>query len=155
MEKYLKPSRFECDPNAVGADKQFKHWLRTFQNFISTIKSTVTTPASTPTDGGTPDSAQVQTSPTEDELKLRTLTNYVSANVFEYIVDCPTYADAIETLSKIYIKKVNEIYARYKLATCQQSEGESLDTFIQNLHKLSKDCDFKAVSAEDHRQGYV
>ena len=101
MDKYLKPARFDCDPNSVGADKQFKHWLRTFQDFIGTIKSTVTTPAPATTDSESTGTVQVQAGPTEDELKLRTLTNYVSANVFEYIVDCTTYDDAIETLSKI------------------------------------------------------
>ena len=48
MDKYLKPSRFGCDPNAAGAEKQFKHWLRTFQNFVATIKfDTQTATAST------------------------------------------------------------------------------------------------------------
>ena len=50
---------------------------------------------------------------------------------------------------------MNEIYARYKLATRKQTESESLDAFIQDLHRLSKDCTFQAVTAEEHRQGYV
>ena len=167
MDKYLRPNRFDCDPNAAGADKQFKHWLQTFQNFIATIRPQTVAPV-TSTDGATTgEGATAQAGgvgsvqdPTgvdqqQELLKLRTLTNYVAANVFEYIADCSTYAHAIETLTKIYIKPVNEIYARYKLQTYQQAEGESLDTFIQTLHRLSKDCNFKAVSAEDHRQGYV
>ena len=131
MDKYLKPSRFDCDPNAVGADKQFKHWLKTFQNFVDTIKVPTTT---TTTDVATNEAPEVVDLET---LKLRTLTNYIAANVYEFIGDCPTYTNAIETLTKIYVKPVNEIFARYKLATCQQGEGESLDTFIQNLQKLS------------------
>ena len=151
MDKYLKPSRFDCDPNAVGADKQFKHWLQTFQNFVDTIKTptTATTTGAATTGDAAPEVVDLET------LKLRTLTNYIAANVYEFIGDCSTYTSAIETLEKIYVKPVNEIFARYKLATCQQSEGESLDTFIQNLHKLSKDCNFKAVSGEEHRQGHV
>ena len=45
MDKYLKPARFDCDPNAAGADKHFKHWLKTFQNFINAINITPATPA--------------------------------------------------------------------------------------------------------------
>ena len=157
MDKYLKPARFSCDPNASGADKQFKHWLRTFQNFIKTIKTA--TPTSTTASTGTETTENNTTTTTSttsaDDLKLTTLTNYVEANVFEYIQDCNSYDEAIETLTKIYVKPVNEIYARYKLSTCQQADGESLDTFIQNLQRLSKDCNFKEVTAEEHRRGYV
>ena len=148
MDKYLKPSRFDCDPNAAGADKQFKHWLKTFQNFVSTIKFETAATA------GTEDTVQTAAAQTE-QLKLTTLVNYIAANVYEYIADSETYDDAINTLTNIYVKPVNEIYARYKLATCQQSEGESIDAFIQNLHRLSKECNFKNVTAEEHRQGYV
>ena len=151
MDKYLKPARFSCDPNASGADKQFKHWLRTFQNFIKTLK----TAAPTPSVASENENTSGTTTEDSGDLKLTTLTNYVEANVFEYILDCTTYDEAISTLTKIYVKPVNEIYARYKLSTCQQAEGESLDTFIQNLQRLSKDCNFKEVTAEEHRRGYV
>ena len=155
MDKYLKPARFSCDPNASGADKQFKHWLRTFQNFIKTINTAAPTTTATATTTETTDGDTTATAAPADDLKLTTLTNYVEANVFEYIQDCQSYDEAIETLTKIYVKPVNEIYARYKLSTCQQAEGESLDTFIQNLQRLSKDCNFKEVNAEEHRRGYV
>ena len=110
MEKYLKPPRFDCDPNAVGSDKQFKHWLTTFKNFISTINATTRAPA---TSDSTADASPEATTDT----KLITLINYVATNVYEYIADCSTYDDAIDTLTKIYVKPVNEIYARYRLAT--------------------------------------
>ena len=157
MDKYLKPSRFGCDPNAAGADKQFKHWLKTFQNFVSTIKfdAQTTAPSTTPGDDANETTTTNTGQPTVDQLKLTTLMNYVESNVFEYIEDCDTYDAAVTALKNIYVKPVNEIYARYQLATCQQSEGESLDTFIQNLHRLSKQCNFKEVTAEQHRQGYV
>ena len=53
------------------------------------------------------------------------------------------------------MKPINEIYARYKLSTCKQTDGESIDTYIQDLHRLRKYCNFQAVTAEQHRQGYV
>ena len=72
MDKYLKPARFDCDPNAAGADKQFKHWLATFKNFISniTIPSTATNTTETDGDGNT--------TPAPDK-KHAILMNYVDA----------------------------------------------------------------------------
>ena len=37
MDKYLRPSRFEVDANATGADKQWSHWYKTFSNFLDAI----------------------------------------------------------------------------------------------------------------------
>ena len=130
MDKYLKPSRFDCDPNAVGADKQFKHWLATFKNFISTITIPTTT-ANTATPAATDgeDGNTATTASGGSDKKLEMLMNYVAANVFDYIHDCDTYDNAIETLTNIYVKPVNEIYARYRLATRKQTESESLDAY--------------------------
>ena len=71
MDKCLQPTRFDCDPNTVGVDKQWKHWLKTFENFLVAINSC------------TPD-------------KPVTLTNYIAPNVYEYIVGCATYEEAME-----------------------------------------------------------
>ena len=70
MDKFLKPSRLECDPNAAGADKEFKHWLKTFQNFISTIK-----PQPQPQTTATTDAAAGgdQNTTTGDDLELSNL----------------------------------------------------------------------------------
>ena len=152
MDKYLKPTRFDCDPNSTGSDKQFKHWLTTFKNFVTTIE----TATSTTTTNADADANNTNAAPQQQiDSKLNTLVNYVSASVYEYIADATTYDAAIKTLTDIYVKPVNLIYARHKLATRKQTEGESLDAFIQDLHRLSKDCSFEAVSGEDHRRGYV
>ena len=58
-------------------------------------------------------------------------------------------------LDGIYVKPINEIYNRHVLATRRQNEGESLDTYYQALNRLSKECSFKAVSAEVNREEYV
>ena len=143
MDKYLKPSRFDCEPGSSGADKQFKHWLRTFTNFISNIKLPTTT---TTTDGATA---------TATDHKLITLINYISPDVFEFIIDCTTYDDAIKLLTSVFVKPTNEIYARHILATRKQGDGETLDSYVQTLKQLSKDCNFKAVDAADHCNGFI
>ena len=68
----------QLDPNTLGVDKQWKHWLKTFENFLVVINS------------HTPD-------------KLVTLTNYIAPNMYEYTVDCATYEEAIEVLKGLYV----------------------------------------------------
>ena len=130
MDKYLRPSRFEVDANATGADKQWSHWYKTFSNFLDAIAE-------------------------HEPDKLVTLTNYVAPNVYEYIAECTTYETAIETLEALYLKPTNEIYARHVLATRRQEAGESLDQYLQVLKRLSKDCNFKSVSAEKNREDFI
>ena len=157
MDRYLKPVRFDCDPNAAGADKEFKHWLTTFKNFAKSVKiPTAATPSDTPSQASEASTDGTSNTSNDDtDHKLTMLINYLAANVYEYIADCTTFDQAIETLTGIYIKPINEIYARYKLASRKQADSETLDTYIQELHRLSKDCNFKEVSAEQHRQGHV
>ena len=86
MSKALKPSRLDVDPNSPTAAKQWKHWKRTFDNFI--------------TECG--DSALD---------KLRSIVNFISADILEYIEDCTSYDNVVETLSKLYVKAPNKIFA--------------------------------------------
>ena len=118
------------DANATGADKQWSRWYKTFSNFLDAIAE-------------------------HEPDKLVTLTNYVAPNVYEYIAECTTYETAIETLEALYLKPTNEIYARHVLATRRQETGESLDQYLQVLKRLSKDCNFKSVSAEKNGEDFI
>ena len=53
------------------------------------------------------------------------------------------------------VKTPNEIFARHLLATRRQQSGESLDEFLLELRKLRKDCNLKAVSAEQYKEELV
>ena len=44
------------------------------------------------------------------------------------------------------------LLARHVLATRRQDAGESLDQYLQVLKRLSKDCNFEAVSAEEKQK---
>ena len=44
----------------------------------------------------------------------------------------------------------NVIFTCHKLATTKQNPGESIDKFLQSLHNLAKECNFKAVNAETY-----
>ncbi|XP_076061516.1 uncharacterized protein LOC143037271 [Oratosquilla oratoria] len=130
MEKLLKPARLDLDPSSSTAAREWRHWSKTFSNFIQECGKNA------------PD-------------KLRTLVNCVSHNVYEYIEECTNYDSAISVLQKLYVKTPNEIFARHLLATRQQTPGEFLDEFLRELRKLGKDCNLKAVSAEQYNEELI
>jgi len=37
MDKHLRPARFDTEPNSTNAEKEWRHWYRTFLNFINAI----------------------------------------------------------------------------------------------------------------------
>ena len=136
MDKHLRPVRFDADINTPNVEKEWKHWFRTFENFLGTLTFT-----------GTDEENQT--------AKLNALTVYISPSVYEYIQDTTTYDGAIAILKNLYVKPKNIIYNRHKLATRIQSEGETVDQYMQTLEQLSKSCDFAAVSAELNRTEYI
>lgn len=126
----LKPVRLDLDPNSATAGREWKHWHRTFTNFID--------------DCGTK---------APDQFKA--LVNCVSSRVYEFIEECADYNSAIDILNNIYDKTPNEMFSRHILATRRQQSGESLDTFLQELRRLSKNCSFKAVTADQYREELI
>ena len=129
MEKLLKPRVFETDHNAPDAAKQWKYFFRVFQNFLAAV------------DG--------------DQNRLQLLINHISPEIYTFIEECLTYDQAIAALKTIYVKPPNSVFARHLLATRRQQDGESLDSFLQALKDLSKDCQFTAVTADVHRDEYI
>ena len=93
MDKHLRPSRFDGDPSSSTVEKEWKHWKRTFTNFIA--KLTFSTDAAT-----------------QQTEKLNTLINYISAEVYEYIGAETTYDNAIAKLEALYVKPANVIFNR-------------------------------------------
>ena len=130
MSKALKPSRLDVDPNSPNAAKQWKHWKRTFDNFITECGADA------------PD-------------KFRSIINFISADVFDYVEECTTYTEVIETLAKLYVKTPNKIFALHELTSRKQKPGESLDEFLEELRKLSKYCNLEAVTAEEYRSELI
>ncbi|XP_042212521.1 uncharacterized protein LOC121859652 [Homarus americanus] len=127
MERILCSDKLDVDPNSPAAEKKYKHWRKTFENFIDECGDRA------------PD-------------KLRCLTKYVSATVCEYFADATGFETAIQVLEKVYVKKKNDIFARHQLATRRQRPSETLDEFLCDLHRLSKDCTLKADTAKEYRE---
>ncbi|KAI5751264.1 hypothetical protein M8J77_005901 [Diaphorina citri] len=131
MEKYLRPERFDVEPTSASAAKEWLHWKKTFENFLSHMKDATAA----------------------DKLQL--LTNFVAPNVFTYIDDSATYTSALSALEALYIKPKNVIYARHCLATRQQNTGETVDQYLQVLKHISKDCKFEPVTAQLYKEEYI
>ncbi|XP_045615138.2 uncharacterized protein [Procambarus clarkii] len=132
MERLLRPERSATDPNATTAAQEWRHWLKTFQNFILAVE---------------------ENTPTVNKLRL--LINYVAPRVFNYVADCTTYDAAETSLTELFVKPKKEVFARHVLATRRQEPGESLGQFLQALKLLAKDCQFKAVTAVEACDNYV
>ena len=61
----MQPSKLDLDPSSTSASKEWKHWFKTFNNYLDVIAQTL--PAGREVD------------------KLKALINCVSCNVFEFI----------------------------------------------------------------------
>ena len=129
MERFLKPEKFDSDPDLKDAGKSWAHWYKTFTNFLTPILE------------------QYETTD-----KLAVLVCYLSPNVFEYISEAETYDDAIKILQSLYEKPKSEIFARHLLYSRKQDASESLDQYFQILKSLAKDCNYEQVSALKHKQ---
>jgi len=86
---------------------------------------------------------------------LDILISLLDSTVYEYIRECSTYEDAIACLDNVFVKPVNEVFARHRLNTCQQKPGERIDEFLQRLKALSVDCNFTDVSAVQCKEAAV
>ena len=127
MDKVLKPHRLDIEPDQPNADREWNHWYRTFTNFVTALS--------------------------EDHSadKLSVLINYVSPRVYEFIAESSSYDEAIAVLQSCYVKPKNEVYARHKLASRKQESSETLDSYLNELKLLSRDGNYKAVSATTYR----
>jgi len=65
------------------------------------------------------------------------------------------YEAAIQKFDSVLMKMPNEVFARHLMATAKQKPGQSLDEFLQELRRLSKDYKFQAVTREQHRDGFL
>ena len=126
--KDLRPKIFDVDPQSSEARKQWTHWYKSFTCYIAKYEDIL------------------------EADKLNLLINHVNAAVYEIISDAANYNDAITQLERVYAATPNSIFARYLLRSCKQQPGQSVDEFFQKLKQLCVDCDFRAVTAQVHKQ---
>ena len=126
--KCLRPQIFETDVNAPDSAKKWKHWKKTFENYISRIEGATA----------------------RDKLDI--LVSLLDTSVYSYVSECDAYDDAVVRLENTYVKPVNEIFARHRLNTCKQNPDESLEDFLERLKSLSNNCNFTDCTAAQIRE---
>ena len=131
MEKLMQPCRLDLDPGSTSAAREWRHWLKTFENYLEIITT-----------------ALLEEQRNIDKLKV--LINFVAPQVYDYIKESETYNKAIQVLKALYVKTPNQIFARHLLATAKQEVEQSLDDFLLTLTKLSKDCNFTDMTGEEY-----
>ena len=107
-----------------------EHWHRRFENFMMECGADA------------PD-------------RYRTIIRSMSPDVYAYVEDCADYEAVVQTLQNLYIKRPNEVLARHLLTTRRQQPNESIDGFLLQLRRLSKDCTWKPVTSEQYREQLV
>ena len=132
MDKLLKPSKLAIDPNSSSSAKEWKHWISTFNSYVSRFVGS-------------------ESSEQADSDKLAALVNCANAEVYEHFDHCTSYTEAEATLEKLFVKPPNEVFARHLLRVAKQKPQQSLADFKCTLTKLAKDCNFRDVSAAQYR----
>ena len=143
MNHILEPKRFGVVPTLPNAEKLYKHWKRTFTNYL---RDTAPTPL--------PETETEQTLLKQKQMSA--LINCISADVFEIIGDIENYDDAIDALDAAYLKPLNVVYNRHLLITCKQDPSQTVDAYFQELSCLAKACSFQPVlTAQQNMEQYV
>ena len=112
MNRLLKPDRLDLDPNSPTAAKEWKHWFRTFDNFI----------------------IECGTEPAPD--KFRTITNLISHNVFDYVEDCTDFDSVVVTLEGLYYYFINGLYSSLIRQRLLENKTLSLQTAYDQANSL-------------------
>ena len=123
MDRLLRPEKLDTDSSSSTASKDWLHWLRTFENFLTVLPL-----------------------PREGLDRFLVLTNYVNPRIIEYIEHCLTYDEAIGVLKAQYVKPTNEIFARHHLATRWQKIEETLVEFLHLLKSMLNVCNSQNVT---------
>ena len=136
MDKLLRPKDLEADPNAANAEKVFKFWLRTVEDFIEALVETQ------------PEQARAN-------FNKKRAVSCLSPAIYEYVEEAETYERVIEILKRTFIKRKNNVYARHLLVSRRQGSNESIAEYLRALKTFSKDCTFRNVTAQEYQEELV
>ncbi|XP_059824326.1 uncharacterized protein LOC132393297 [Hypanus sabinus] len=128
METVLRLERLDLDPQDPEAALAFEHWLACFQSYLAELRAT------------------------DPAVMYRILLSRVTPKVYSIIRDLLTYEGALDALKRQYLRPVNTVYARHRLATRRQRPGESSTEFLRALQTLVRAGDCKTLTAEQHAE---
>ena len=98
LRKALTIDHFNVDPSELNSEKEYDFWIKKLTLYLARLKA-------------------------DDGQKLEILINKISADTYGYKENAANYADAVKRLDKIFKKKPNVLYARYKLHTIDRNPG--------------------------------
>ena len=128
--QHLNVEKLSLIPNSQEAAKIFSLWKRKLDIYTKALRL-------------------------NEEEKFDVLINRLDITPYEYVDKTTSFKEAMDKLESIYDKKINKIYARWKLANEKQMENESMDAYVLRLMTLAKDCHYEEVSAVQHRDKSV
>ena len=131
MDRLLKPDKLDVLPEEADSTKVYEYWLKTFESFIAEVER------------------NAQEGANVDKLAL--LTNFLTPRTYPYISNATSYENAKTALRNAFCKRKNVVFARHVLMTRVQRTDESIAEYVHNLQTLAKDCDFEAVTAQEHK----
>ena len=108
MERLLRPERFDVEPSSKTASKEWRHWFKTFENFVLSL------------------SEENRTS------KFQLLTNLVAPNVYEFIADSSSYDDATQSLNMCMIN----LKVKFMHDICCQLGSRNCPNHLMSTYKL-------------------
>ena len=130
MEKLFKPKHFATSSEQSNSEIEWDHWLKTFENYTSYHKA-------------------------NSSEKLLALTNLLDPLIFQNIEGIPNYEQAIKKLDSIYRKPQNPVFSRYVLFTRKQKPEENIKEYIKSLKLLTKNCNFRKVTALEYEEEFL
>jgi len=134
MDKLLlRPCELHIEPEQPHAASVFNFWLRTVDDFISTLQ-------------------ELRRDDDPEVNKKRVVMNCLSPGVYPHVEEAETYDMIVQTLKALYVKKKNNVYARHLLASRRQGSDESISELLHVLKGLATDCSFSDVTAETYRE---
>ncbi|XP_072095991.1 uncharacterized protein [Mobula birostris] len=128
MEQALRPEKLDPDLQMPDAGNAFELWLACFEAYLEEIKAT------------------------DPVAKRRVLLSRVSPRVYSLIRDQPNYDGGMNALKRQYLRPINSVYARHRLATRQQRPGESSAEFVRALQTLVRACNCQELPAAQHAE---
>ena len=117
----MRPDQFDADPRRNTSNMEWKHWYKTFSNYLESIAE-------------------------HRPNKLKVLVKFLSPQVYDYISECTTYEAAVNTLFALYAKHHSNEAADLHANIVRKPGGdETFDEFTGALENPSIHCSFETV----------
>ena len=92
---------------------------------------------------------------TEDADKLVFLRTFVGSDYFTLLESSATFADALRTLDRQFLKPTRVLFARHQMLSASQKDDESILQFSRRLKRLVEDCECTSLTVQAHKEYLV